>query len=1475
MTTDRSGGGRSRTRWLRVAWTLLLPVVGTVSRVAAQITVTPDGGSDPNRTAHTTSLTTSFTVARGPSMVGANLVNLSCATASVVVSCSVAGSIFLAPNASTPVTVTYDVGNVGSGTVTLRASALSGTDDGFKNVPVVLPAGAPRMSALPYLDAKQDYGRCAASCFAAVYAQSTVPYTSLDTPRNVTLVYREDRVMPKPFVLVDVAPDSTLGSWPDEYQLRVKINGVDVVFMNGESTLRFSEPVAVPNRNRNTYRIGGQFTTGAAYIPGTVHPMEILVTAKVGASTYTNRWVTQYLHLNDSTSSIARGWNIAGLQRAYVQADGSLLITEGDGSAVYFKKTTTFGVSNWLSPAGEFSTLKQSGTTYIRAYSDSTKILFSSTGLMLRRADRWGSRDTLTYDGSSRLTQIKDPLDNITTLAYDVNGLRTVTDPSGRITTDSVAPNKTLLWIKDPDGLRTTFGYDGNLRLQTIADRNNKTATFAYDPQSGLLTSVTAASVGLFGGGSASPVTTLGPWQKISVPYTATAGTPFPQWGIDTIYAKLTEPGGAVTRFSVNRWGSPVRTISALASGQRDTTTVRYNTSGLPVRIARPGYGPSDADSVSYNVSGLPIYVRQAGRSATLLTYAAFGQIATAAGSLQDSTTYFRGANGRVDSVRVGTKTVARIPSYDAFGRALTVRRPNADTTTYVYYASGTHRNLNTVTSSGNRTTTYRYDTRGRAIAVAAPLVPVDSTDYDIMNRTTARRQRTAGGTVLSTLIQYDSVGNVTQVTDPKSQIYKYRYNALGWLIRQEDPAGKRDTLQYSIDGDLRQQTTRRNLNITFTYDSLHRVVQQTGTNTLTYSYPNHGLQVTGSSPIAVDTVNFNLLGQPTTSITRMAGQRYLRTYHYTSSALQDSLYVSGGISLPDRGYAYNTTLGILTGIKLGGATTILEADAALQDSARSFPGTGGTVKRVFGSLRAPVKITGTGAWANSTERWVGFDQSGRISQHLKFGGTSGRFFVYDSLGRLKSGSDSMVTSGSPPPGCPGLVEGSILCHGSMTWSSISTPAVDTFDVVGNRIDHGGTYGPGTNRITAFNGCTYKTDAAGSDSVRTCGATTTNFVWNAEGQLTGLAVTGQPTITFDYDAFGRLVRKTSGGSPAAYLLWDGSNLLAELTSTGTGVVAEYSYYPGMDRLHALVVSGTRYYGHADGLGNVIALTDEAGALQRFLAYDDWGQVTSSADPSGIFGNKDRARWKGALWFGPETDIYYMRNRWYEPATGRFISEDPLGLAGGINPTVFAGGNPVDGSDPDGLCKKWVWNSQTSTWECEGGGGDEIPGIDVTVPGPKPPRQHPTIPGHPFDGDRGTGNEIGASPSERVLTAAPSCGSMAVNALVNLALDFALGGGLKVAKSMITAAGAGKRYGPAVARQFLRGTTGAFGMAARSGLFYNGYDVGTVRQSLGVFSGDFAGRGLLQGTHDWLKQTPFIGSGVRVIDTVSCYIQSAK
>ena len=120
---------------------------------------------------------------------------------------------------------------------------------------------------------------------------------------------------------------------------------------------------------------------------------------------------------------------------------------------------------------------------------------------------------------------------------------------------------------------------------------------------------------------------------------------------------------------------------------------------------------------------------------------------------------------------------------------------------------------------------------------------------------------------------------------------------------------------------------------------------------------------------------------------------------------------------------------------------------------------------------------------------------------------------------------------------------------------------------------------------------------------------------------------------------------------------------------------------------------------------MVALTDTANVVQRSYVYDDWGKLMGGTDAAAD-ANRDRVRWKGALWLGPEADLYYMRNRWYESGTGRFLNEDPIGLDGGINPYTFAGSEPINGADPDGLrcIFKGIEVKNASVSDCRNLGG---------------------------------------------------------------------------------------------------------------------------------------------------------------------------
>ncbi|MCG2678925.1 MAG: hypothetical protein L6455_02995, partial [Kiritimatiellae bacterium] len=185
-----------------------------------------------------------------------------------------------------------------------------------------------------------------------------------------------------------------------------------------------------------------------------------------------------------------------------------------------------------------------------------------------------------------------------------------------------------------------------------------------------------------------------------------------------------------------------------------------------------------------------------------------------------------------------------------------------------------------------------------------------------------------------------------------------------------------------------------------------------------------------------------------------------------------------------------------------------------------------------------------------------------------------------------------------------------------------------------------------------------------------------------------VATNGTPAESYGYDALGRRI-SISDGSTTSYLVYDGVQVIAETDSSGD-LLKSYTYGPGIDNILSMTVYGSTtntYYYIKDHLGSVQAIVDSSGTIVESYQYDAWGNTSvfdGSGNPlqSSAIGN--RYCWQGReiSW---KTGLYYFRARWYEPVTGRWLSNDPIGISGGLNQYVFVDNNPVNFRDPVGLC----------------------------------------------------------------------------------------------------------------------------------------------------------------------------------------------
>jgi RHS repeat-associated protein len=127
-------------------------------------------------------------------------------------------------------------------------------------------------------------------------------------------------------------------------------------------------------------------------------------------------------------------------------------------------------------------------------------------------------------------------------------------------------------------------------------------------------------------------------------------------------------------------------------------------------------------------------------------------------------------------------------------------------------------------------------------------------------------------------------------------------------------------------------------------------------------------------------------------------------------------------------------------------------------------------------------------------------------------------------------------------------------------------------------------------------------------------------------------------------------------------------------------IREYAFYPGVDEPHSLRrgSDGAVFYYAQEVPGDVVGLISGGNALVNAYEYRPFGSLEWQSETT-----PNPLRFQ-AREIDPTAGLYYFRNRWYDPELARFISEDPIGLEGGINPYAFAGNNPANFTDPFGL-----------------------------------------------------------------------------------------------------------------------------------------------------------------------------------------------
>jgi RHS repeat-associated protein len=925
---------------------------------------------------------------------------------------------------------------------------------------------------------------------------------------------------------------------------------------------------------------------------------------------------------------------------------------------------------------------------------------YGANGFVSRVSDHTGRREDYEYSGTSRVSKVTDALSRVTEYAYFsipryTNGYAA---PITACERDIQPAYEAIASIKYPDSDQptvNTYGTDRILKQVTSAGEelkfsyrragaclakvydtprtsNGVNETFAFTCKAGQ----TLASRVCANGQCTEQVTGICP--DVDSEENRTAGWRF--YGGTNIETRVTKANGAQRVYKFNARGMPTEEIDELGQSTKHYYDAKQQLVRTIDAIGREGkYEYDDAGNRTASIDalgrrfettydsvlskptshtqyllGVPSTVGGQQLSYTpvvqTIAYDGKGNATAMADPTGITSQVAYDYRGQVSQITLPARSDASSVPIVSNGVAATVPR-NARKLTLGYNSAG---DLTLISDALGNETRYQTDTLGRTIGATDPLGYSSHGQYNALDQPTGTTDALAQQTALT----YDSAGRLTGVVNQAGvTIESYGYDANGRPNRVSDALGQSRTIVYDNSNRPVSITDRKGQVTTISYDPRGHIVQiDKHGQSVSYQYDSLGRLVEVRDGASVNRYQYDAADRIAQVDTTTAAGSHRLQYEYDSldRVTKRTLTGSGIVGAEETTYEWDLAGRVLSHTTLIGGQphrTAYEYDVAGRLAARKVQA-GATVDLI-------------------TQR-NGYDSAERLAQirYIKAEGTASELLIeqidygYDANGRRTSKTtlnDHGVGAGETP------MSATYDAANRMTSVTLSLGSATPTYVL--------SYDSNDNLTTKQN----TTDSAD----------TTTYTWDANDRL--MAINRQDlNAHFTYDAFGRRLQATitKAGQPPSTVqyLYEGSQALGEIREGRlsqrllTGLTLD-------ETIARIAIDGN---GRKDGAKSRIYLTDALKSVIAQLSDDSSANIANSYGYSpygesqsiGPDGTNNPIQYTSRENDG--TGLYFYRARYYDSVLKRFISSDPIGLAGGLQTFGYANSDPLRWIDPAGL-----------------------------------------------------------------------------------------------------------------------------------------------------------------------------------------------